>query len=161
MRKGGRLWRSSATAGSGSTAQLENRGELCAGTNLKQLPLVERRHRQEDLLHDLHPCLQLIVQTLDPNQASEWLGEVSVLEGVGAKRADGRYEPGCREWVKVKRRRTADCAVVGLACDASAPLLVLALRQSDGELLIQDASGASSVIFLQPATAIDLCLIVR
>ena len=61
-----------------------------AGTNLMQLLLSERRHRLEDVLHDLHPCLQLIVQTSDPDLASEWLGEVPGLEGVVAKRADGR-----------------------------------------------------------------------
>jgi ATP-dependent DNA ligase len=106
----------------------------CAGTDLMQLPLIERRHRLEDVLHDLHPCLQLIVQTSDPELASEWLGEVPGLEGVVAKRADGRYRPGRREWIKVKRRRTADCVVVGLAGDESAPMLVLALRHLDGEL---------------------------
>ncbi len=106
----------------------------CAGTNLMQLPLVERRQRLEDVLNDLHPCLQLILQTSDPNQASAWVGEVPGLEGVVAKRADGRYRPGRREWIKVKRRRTADCVVVGLAGDESAPMLVLALRHLDGEL---------------------------
>ena len=105
-----------------------------AGTNLMQLPLIERRHRLEDVLLDLHPCLQLILQTSDPDLASEWLGEVPGLEGVVAKRADGRYRPGRREWIKVKRRRTADCAVVGVAGDESAPMLVLALRHLDGEM---------------------------
>jgi len=104
-----------------------------AGTNLMQLPLIERRHRLVDVLHDLHPCLQLILQTSDPDLASEWLGEVPGLEGVVAKRADGRYRPGRREWIKVKRRRTADCVVVGVAGDESAPMLVLALRHLDGE----------------------------
>ena len=99
-----------------------------------QLPLIERRHRLEDVLHDLHPCLQLILQTSDPDLASEWLGEVPGLEGVVAKRADGRYRPGRREWIKVKRRRTADCVVVGVAGDESAPMLVLALRHLDGEM---------------------------
>jgi ATP-dependent DNA ligase len=106
----------------------------CAGTDLMQLPLIERRHRLEDVLHDLHPCLQLILQTLDPNLASEWLGEVPGLDGVVAKRADGRYRPGRRESIKVKRRRTADCVVVGVAGDESAPMLVLALHHLDGDL---------------------------
>ncbi len=106
----------------------------CAGTDLMHLPLIERRHRLEDLLHDLHPCLQLILQTSDPDLASQWLGEVPGLEGVVAKRADGRYKPGRREWIKVKRIRTADCVVVRVAGDDTAPILVLALRGSDGEL---------------------------
>jgi ATP-dependent DNA ligase len=106
----------------------------CAGTDLMHLPLIGRRHRLEDLLHELHPCLQLILQTSDPELASEWLGKVPGLEGVVAKRADGRYRPGRREWIKVKRRRTADCVVVGVAGDDTAPMLVLALRGSDGAL---------------------------
>jgi len=122
----------------------------CAGTNLKQLPLVERRHRLEDVLHDLHPCLQLILQTSDPNQASAWVGEVPGLEGVVAKRADGRYRPGRREWIKVKRRRTADCVVVGVAGDGSAPMLVLGLRHLDGELHHVGRQRVSSVILSAP-----------
>src|SRR5439155_7033853 len=113
-----------------------------AGTNLMQLPLVERRHRLEDVLHDLHPRLQLILQTSDPDLASEWLGQAPGLEGVVAKRADGRYRPGRREWIKVKRRRTADCVVVGVAGDESAPMLVLALRHLDGELHLLGRLGA-------------------
>src|SRR5205814_9136639 len=46
----------------------------------------------------------------------------------------GRYRPGRREWIKVKRIRTADCVVVGVAGEESAPMLVLALRHTDGEL---------------------------
>ena len=106
----------------------------CAGMDLMQLPLIERRHRLEDVLQDLHPYLQLILQTSDPDLASEWLGEAPGLEGVVAKRADGRYRPGRRDWIKVKRRRTADCVVVGVAGDASSPMLVLALHHLDGEM---------------------------
>jgi ATP-dependent DNA ligase len=40
------------------------------------------------------------------------------LEGVVAKKSDGHYAPGRRDWVKVKRHRTVDCAVIGLAGDA-------------------------------------------
>jgi len=85
-------------------------------------------------LPDLHPCLQLILQTSDPDLATEWLGDLHGLEGVVAKRADGRYKPGRRESIKVKRRRTADCVVVGVAGDESAPALVLALHHGDGTL---------------------------
>ena len=50
-----------------------------------------------------------------------------------AKRCDGRYLSGQRDWVKVKRRRTADCVVIGVAGDAMWPWLVLGLRHSDGQ----------------------------
>jgi ATP-dependent DNA ligase len=52
---------------------------------------------------------------------------------VVAKRADGRYGPGRRrEWIKVKRYRSAYCVVIGIAGDFSAPKLVLGLRHADG-----------------------------
>jgi ATP-dependent DNA ligase len=38
------------------------------------------------------------------------------IEGVVAKRSDGQYLPGQRDWVKVKRLRTIDCVVIGIAC---------------------------------------------
>src|SRR5262249_41614427 len=56
------------------------------------------------------------------------------IEGVVAKRADGRYAPGRRDWVKIKRHRTADCVVIGVAGDPAQPSLVLGLRHRDGEL---------------------------
>ena len=49
-----------------------------------------------------------------------------------AKRADRRYASGrVRDWVKVKRYRTIDCIVIGLAGDLDAPKLVLGLRHPD------------------------------
>jgi len=56
------------------------------------------------------------------------------LEGVVAKKSDGHYAPGRRDWVKVKRHRTVDCVVIGLAGDAVNPALVLGLRHADGIL---------------------------
>jgi ATP-dependent DNA ligase len=65
-----------------------------------------------------------------------WLS-LPQLEGVVAKRADRPYASGRRtgDWVKVKRHRTVDCAVVGVAGDIGAPKLVLALRHADEQLL--------------------------
>jgi hypothetical protein len=42
--------------------------------------------------------------------------------------------PGQRDWVKVKRRRTVDCVVIGIAGDHTHPRLVLGLRHADGQL---------------------------
>jgi hypothetical protein len=47
--------------------------------------------------------------------AEEWLAFAPGLEGVVAKRCDGRYVPGQCDRVKVKRQRTVDCAVIGIA----------------------------------------------
>ena len=57
------------------------------------------------------------------------------VEGVVAKRADRAYVAGRgRDWVKVKRQRSVDCVVVGLAGEMATPKLVLALRHADGRL---------------------------
>ena len=103
------------------------------GSDLRDRPLVERRQALEHLIADLHPCLQLVLHTSDIAIAEEWL-TLPPIEGVVAKRADGRYASGRRDWVKVKRQRTADCVVIGVTGDAARPSLVLGLRHPDGEL---------------------------
>src|SRR2546428_1743361 len=51
---------------------------------------------------------------------------------VVANRADRPYVGGRgRDWVKVKRQRSVDCVVVGLAGELATPRLVLALRHAD------------------------------
>jgi ATP-dependent DNA ligase len=69
-----------------------------------------------------------------PTDAAAWLER---HEGVVAKQLRSRYEPGRRGWVKVKRRRTADCVVAGFRLRAERPLpssLLLGLYDSDGRL---------------------------
>src|SRR5689334_20598497 len=49
--------------------------------------------------------------TLDPTNLARarWLTLLPTIEGVAAKRADSRYDAGSRrDWVKLKRYRTAD-----------------------------------------------------
>ncbi len=53
-----------------------------------------------------------------------------------------------RDWIKVKRCRTADCVVIGIAGQGDTPRLVLALRHEDGVL---HHAGLTSVI---PAEAV-------
>ena len=89
----------------------------------------------EDLLSTPHPYVQLVLQTADVDVAHDWLTLLPSIEGVVAKRGDHRYQPARgRGWVKVKRYRTVDCAVIGVTGDASAPGLVLGLRHSDNML---------------------------
>jgi ATP-dependent DNA ligase len=106
-----------------------------AGRGLMDEPLVSRRRELESLLADAaHPCLQLIEHTADVELARDWL-RLLPIEGVVAKRVDGRYRPGRRcDWIKVKRYRTADCVVIGVAGDLNAPKLVLGLRHPDGAI---------------------------
>ena len=104
------------------------------GVPLTELPLRNRRKRLEDFLPGLHPSLQLMTQTRDLALAQQWLALLPALEGVVAKKSDSHYAPGRRDWVKVKRQRTVDCVVIGLAGDAVNPALVLGLRHADGVL---------------------------
>jgi ATP-dependent DNA ligase len=64
--------------------------------------------------------------------AEDWLKLLPSIEGVVAKRADRRYAPGRgRDRVKVKRYRTIDCIVIGVAGDPHTPKLVVGLRHPD------------------------------
>jgi ATP-dependent DNA ligase len=106
------------------------------GVGLFDEPLTARRCQLEQLLREhRHPCLQLMEQTAEIAVAREWLSLLSVIEGVVAKRANSRYDPERRrDWVKVKRYRTADCVVIGIAGELQRPKLVLGLRHKDGNL---------------------------
>src|ERR671934_24681 len=64
----------------------------------------------EELLRGAPQPLLVTPLTEEPARAAEWLER---FEGVVAKHADLRYEPGRRAMVKVKRERTADCVLAG------------------------------------------------
>lgn len=103
-----------------------------AATDLTRQELDRRRMQLEGVLSAQRPCLQLVLQTADVELARDWLRFLPSIEGVVAKRGDGRYESGrLRDWVKVKRYRTVDCVVIGVTGDSAAPGLVLGLRHSD------------------------------
>ncbi|MEO6792375.1 MAG: ATP-dependent DNA ligase [Mycobacterium sp.] len=85
--------------------------------------------------------------TTDPEQAMRWLTtfEGAGLDGVVAKRTDGRYLPGKRDMVKVKHHRDADCVVMGYRIHKSGTgigSLLLGLYRPDGELVM--VGGAAS-----------------
>ena len=103
------------------------------GADLTRCPLRDRRENLEVLVAEHVPCLQLIAQTRVVEEAEEWLELLPSIEGVVAKRADGRYVAGQRDWIKVKRCRTVDCVVIGVAGDMTRPWLVLGLRHADGK----------------------------
>ena len=102
--------------------------------SVTQQPVHDRRAKLETLVDAESPCLQLVTQTDSIAEAEDWLSLLPTLEGVVAKRCDGRYLPGQRDWVKVKRRHTADCVVIGVAGDDAHPWLVLSLRHDDGHV---------------------------
>jgi hypothetical protein len=63
-----------------------------------------RRGRLESLAETWRPPLQLSPVTTDVDEAREWLEafKASGVEGLVVKGATSRYQPGRREWVKVK-----------------------------------------------------------
>jgi ATP-dependent DNA ligase len=85
------------------------------GVGLLTLPQSERRQALEELLADARPPLYLTPATRDRALAQQWLREFegAGLDGVVAKRIDGRYEPGKRTMLKIKHLRSADCVVAG------------------------------------------------
>ena len=85
------------------------------GRDLRELPQRERRALMERALADVRPPIHLTPMTRDRAVASEWLArfEGAGLDGVMAKPADGKYEPGKRAMIKIKHARTADCVVAG------------------------------------------------
>lgn len=85
------------------------------GEDLRGLPFEERRGRLEALLATVLPPVHLTPMTRDPGVAADWLKrfEGAGLDGVMAKPASGRYEPGKRAMFKIKHSRTADCVVAG------------------------------------------------
>jgi ATP-dependent DNA ligase len=108
-----------------------------AGQELMHRPLQERRRQLEQLLSEIDmQALHLTPQTDDPDLAASWLqGFVAQgIEGVVAKRADGSYRPGQRDWIKVKSLRSVEAVVVGYIGHPNEPSLVLALYGPDGNL---------------------------
>jgi bifunctional non-homologous end joining protein LigD len=77
---------------------LELEGEPLIG-----MPLTERRERLEEVLDRRNKTVQLS-EAFEDGHALERAAVEQGLEGVMAKRADSRYEPGrrSREWLKIK-----------------------------------------------------------
>ncbi|HEX2085793.1 MAG TPA: ATP-dependent DNA ligase [Solirubrobacteraceae bacterium] len=106
--------------------------------DLRMAPFAERRARLEALAP--RPPVHVTPATADPDVAARWLERFqgAGLDGVVAKPRDGRYEPGARSLLKVKRERTADCVVAGLRFHAGQPMvgsLLLGLYDDEGELV--------------------------
>lgn len=85
------------------------------GDDLLTTPFAERRRLLESALAEAVPPVHLTPITDDVTTAGDWFTrfEGAGLDGVVAKRTEGKYEPGKRGWVKVKHQRTADMVVAG------------------------------------------------
>jgi ATP-dependent DNA ligase len=109
--------------------------------DLRGAPLAERRALLERAVRGGGGQVLVTPATRDRAVAQDWFArfEGAGLDGVVAKRLDGRYEPGRRAMVKVKHQRTADCAVAGFRWHKNGPgtmigSLLLGLYDDGGEL---------------------------
>jgi ATP-dependent DNA ligase len=109
--------------------------------DLRGTPFAERRAHLRELMTDPPASVQLTPSTEDPSVAQRWFDvfEGAGLDGVVAKRADGRYLPGKREMAKIKHARTADCVVAGFRWHKNGPgtlvgSLLLGLWNDEGKL---------------------------
>jgi ATP-dependent DNA ligase len=115
---------------------------------LADAPLAERRQALE-AFHggtDRRDVL-LSPATMDHGVACSWLELAGgALDGVVAKRRDGRYEPGERAMAKVKRLRTADCVVGGFRyATKRREVGSLLLGLYDGEGLLNHVGFTSAI----------------
>jgi ATP-dependent DNA ligase len=118
------------------------------GNNLLDRPLTQRRAALERFHAAAgHPALRLSPATRDRAKAEDWLSKAGgALDGVVAKRLDGRYLPGERAMLKVKRMRTADCVIGGFRYGTNGRKvgsLLLGLYNAAGKL---DHVGFTSTI---------------
>ncbi len=109
--------------------------------DLRDVPQADRRTRLEAALGSASPPVHLTPATMDRALAADWFDrfEGAGLDGVVAKRLDGRYQPGKRAMLKIKHERTADCLVAGFRWHKNGPgthvgSLLLGLFDEDGRL---------------------------
>lgn len=101
---------------------------------------LELRRRALEIVYaaEQHDDLKLSPFTTDIEIARSWLDQVgAALDGVVAKRLDGRYAPGERAMLKIKAMRTADCVVGGFRYGTNArnvASLLLGLYDDEGLL---------------------------
>jgi ATP-dependent DNA ligase len=110
------------------------------GAALLDAPLTERRAALEKFHGTVRgeASLRLTPYTRERAEAERWLKHAGgALDGVVAKRVNGRYEAGERAMLKVKNMRTADCVVGGFRYAQNSKLvgsLLLGLYNDAGKL---------------------------
>ncbi len=84
-------------------------------TDLREHPFAVRRSMLESMLAGATPPVHVTPATTDRALAADWFKrfEGAGLDGVMAKREEGKYEPNKRVMLKVKHERDCDCVVAG------------------------------------------------
>ena len=130
---------------------------MVGGASLVAAPLTERRAALEEFFAAAvdRPGLRLSPCTRDRREAERWLEKAGgALDGVIAKRLDGRYETGERAMLKVKRLRSADCVVGGFRYATNSRKvgsLLLGLYDDEGKL---NHVGFTSTIYNSERSAL-------
>src|SRR5437764_186368 len=83
------------------------------GENLMDLPLVDRKAQLEKLLTNAPDLLRYNDHQVGQGPAFHRLACQHGLEGIVSKRADSRYEPDRRSWLKTKCLNREEFVVVG------------------------------------------------
>jgi ATP-dependent DNA ligase len=125
-------------------------------TSYLDAPLFRRRQGLDLLeLGDVSDGVHFSPWTEDRAVAQGWLdGAGAALDGVVAKRSDGRYEPGERAMLKVKQLKSADCVVGGFRYGTNSRevgSLLLGLYDDEGKL---DHVGFTSTIAMADREAL-------
>jgi ATP-dependent DNA ligase len=104
--------------------------------DIRPMRWTARRGRLESLAKNWRPPLQLSPVTDNPDEAREWLAafKPSGVEGLMVKGASSRYQPGRREWVKVKQRDTVEAIVGAVTGSLERPELLVVGRYRGREL---------------------------
>lgn len=117
-----------------------------SGTDVRHLPLQERRRLMEQAFGDVGPPLQLVPHSRDQEQAREWMETYRQarvgIEGLVIKGAGSRYEPGRRGWAKLRIRETVEVLVGAVTGTIETPgRLVLGYRDTDGQLIMAGSTA--------------------
>ena len=83
------------------------------GRSLISEPLLRRKEWLKDALKSDTPYR--LSEHVEDGESLFQAAKVHALEGIMAKRKDGKYLPGKRSdhWIKIKVRQTADCFIIG------------------------------------------------
>lgn len=117
------------------------------GRSLLDLPLEERKARLREVVHD-GPLVRYAAHIVGDGRAFFGAAAERGLEGVVAKRRDGRYEPGQRSgsWLKIKARREQEFVVIGWepgqGSHEELGALLLGVHDKDGRLRFAGEVGS-------------------
>jgi bifunctional non-homologous end joining protein LigD len=115
------------------------------GENLMALPVVDRKARLAALMKGAPASLQFNDHQIGHGPAFHRLACQHGLEGVVSKRANGRYEPDRRSWLKTKCLNREEFVVVGWSDPEGSRhrigALLLGYYRPDGKLIYAGRAG--------------------